>query len=80
VVSTTFALLLLVAIVLTARYVSVQSPIALAPRVEIPKGAAERLAGAIRIRTISTDDRAAFDAEAFRALHAYRPDLSSAHY
>jgi carboxypeptidase PM20D1 len=34
-------------------------------------GAVERLAGAIRIRTISHDDRSNFDADAFLAFHDY---------
>jgi carboxypeptidase PM20D1 len=41
------------------------------PAVTIPDGAAQRLAGSLRIPTISSEDPAAFDAEAFRALHAY---------
>src|SRR5688500_9531908 len=39
--------------------------------VSAPPGAAERLAGSLRIRTISHEDPAAFDAEAFRTLHGY---------
>ena len=44
-----------------------------APIREIPvsSGAAERLAGAVRIPTISAEDPAAFDGKAFFALHAY---------
>ena len=34
-------------------------------------GAVERLAGAIRFRTISYDDRSNFDADAFLAFHGY---------
>ena len=41
------------------------------PRVAVSADAAERLAGSIRIPTISYEDPAAFDGEAFRALHAY---------
>lgn len=41
------------------------------PGVAIPNGAAERLAGSVRIRTISAEDPAAFDGQAFAALHAY---------
>jgi carboxypeptidase PM20D1 len=66
-----FVLLVGLTVVLTARYVSIQSPVTPAPDVAIPEGAAERLAGALRIATISAEDPAAFDAEAFRALHAY---------
>jgi carboxypeptidase PM20D1 len=39
--------------------------------VHIPDGAAERLAGAVRFRTVSHEDPAAFDAAAFAGLHAY---------
>src|SRR5918994_6962712 len=56
---------------LTARYDSVQSLVEPVPAVTIPDGAAQRLAGSLRIPTISSEDPAAFDAEAFRALHAY---------
>jgi carboxypeptidase PM20D1 len=55
----------------TARYDSMQAPVAPAAGAAIAEGAAERLAGAIRIRTISPDDPAAFDGESFRTLHAY---------
>jgi carboxypeptidase PM20D1 len=67
------ALVLLIAIVLvrTLRYRTVQPPTERAPEVAIPPGAAERLAGAVRIPTISHEDPAAFDTAAFQALHAY---------
>jgi carboxypeptidase PM20D1 len=42
-----------------------------APKISIPDGAAERLAGSLRIATISHEDPAAFDPAAFQALHAY---------
>ena len=42
-----------------------------APEILIPDGAADRLAGAVRIATISHADTAAFDAAAFNALHDY---------
>src|SRR5918993_694045 len=58
-------------LVRTARYGSVQPAVDPAPDVAIPEGAAERLAGALRIPTISAEDPAAFDGEAFRDLHAY---------
>ena len=58
-------------LVRTARYGSAQPAVDPAPDVAIPEGAAERLAGALRIPTISHEDPAAFDGEAFRALHAY---------
>ena len=74
-----FFLLLAAALVLfvgftvaaTARYESAQPPVQPAPKVAIPGGAAERLAGSLRIRTISSEDPAAFDANAFGTLHAY---------
>ena len=55
----------------TVRAASAAPAVAPAPHVPIPEGAAERLAGAVRIPTISAEDPAAFDADAFRALHAY---------
>lgn len=48
-----------------------QPVIGLAPEVTVPAGAAERLAGAVRIPTISHAEAAAFDPAAFQALHAY---------
>jgi len=42
------------------------------PQIALDEGAVvERFAGAIRIRTISHDDRSNFDADAFRAFHDY---------
>lgn len=41
------------------------------PAVEIAAGAAERLAEAIRLRTIAHEDPASFDGAAFQALHAH---------
>jgi carboxypeptidase PM20D1 len=67
------ALVLLVAVTLvrTLRYGPTQQAVQPAPEIAIPAGAAERLAGAVRIPTISHEDPAAFDARAFQALHAY---------
>ena len=67
------ALLLLVGFALarTARYESPQPVVESAPDISIPEGAAERLAGAVRIPTISHEDPSEFDAGAFRSLHAY---------
>jgi carboxypeptidase PM20D1 len=67
------ALLLLVGVaaVRTLRFVSTQPAVERAPEVAVPPGAAERLAGAVRIATISHEDSAAFDSAAFQALHAY---------
>jgi carboxypeptidase PM20D1 len=59
------------AVAVTARYESVQLPVQPISEVAIPDGAAERLAGSLRIRTISSEDPVGFDANAFRALHAY---------
>jgi carboxypeptidase PM20D1 len=58
-------------VVLTARYVPAESAVPPAADVAIPTGVAERLAGAIRIRTISADDAAGFDAAAFASLRGY---------
>jgi carboxypeptidase PM20D1 len=66
-----FAVLVAFSAVVTARYDSVSPPVTPAPDVAIPRAAAERLAGAIRIPTISAEDPAAFDADAFQRLHAY---------
>jgi carboxypeptidase PM20D1 len=54
-----------------ATYGSAQRAAEPAAVVAIPEGAAERLAGALRIRTISHENLAAFDADAFGAFHAY---------
>jgi carboxypeptidase PM20D1 len=40
-------------------------------RLAVPESAAERLAAAIRIRTVSAEDPAAFDGAAFDALHRH---------
>ena len=58
-------------VVLTARYVPTETSVPPAVDVAIPSGAAERLASAIRIPTISAEDEAAFDAAAFADLHGY---------
>jgi carboxypeptidase PM20D1 len=60
-----------VALVHTARYESVQPVVEAAAEVAISQGAAERLAGSLRIATISSDDPAEFDADAFAELHEY---------
>lgn len=60
-----------IGVVLTARYVSTQSPATPAPEVVVRAGAAERLADAIRIPTISAEDPLALDVGAFRAFHGY---------
>jgi carboxypeptidase PM20D1 len=48
-----------------------EAPVPSAPDVAPANGAAQRLAGAIRIPTISHADSASFDAAAFAALHEY---------
>jgi carboxypeptidase PM20D1 len=70
-IATAFALTAGFTVVLTARYVPVESPVAPAADVAIPTRAAERLATAIRFHTISADDAEAFDAAAFSDLHGY---------
>jgi carboxypeptidase PM20D1 len=55
----------------TAFYESTQPAVDPLPDMAIPEGAAERLAGSLRIPTLSHEDPDAFDAEAFQALHAY---------
>jgi carboxypeptidase PM20D1 len=54
----------------TTRFRPVRPAVAPAPDVPI-RGAAERLGASIRFATISHEDSAAFDPEAFRGLHAY---------
>jgi carboxypeptidase PM20D1 len=67
------AVVLLTGVVLvrTATYVAAVPAVQPAPPVTVPSGAAERLAGSLRIPTISHEDPGRFDGEAFRALHAY---------
>src|ERR687897_3818793 len=67
----TFVLVGGVALVHTARYESVQRAIELAPHVAVSDVAAERLAGSLRIATISSDNPDEFDADAFAELHEY---------
>ncbi len=66
-------IVLLVAVILlrTLRYRQVQAAVPPAPDIAIADGAAERLAGAVRIATISHEKPADFDAASFQALHAY---------
>jgi carboxypeptidase PM20D1 len=58
-------------VIRTVGYGSAQLAVEPAPSIDISKGAAERLAGALRIRTISHEDPRAFDAAAFADLHSY---------
>lgn len=65
------ALFVALTVAATARCQSAQSLVAPVPDVTVPDGAAERLAGSLRIPTISPEDPSDFDAGAFRAFHAY---------
>ena len=56
---------------LTARYASTQAPVTPAPEIAVPGGAVERLAGAIRIPTISAEDPESFDGDTFRTFRDY---------
>ena len=71
VIGTALVVFVGVILVRTLLYRSDPQVAAPAPGVAIPPGAAERLAGSIRIPTISHEDPAAFDAEAFQTLHGY---------
>ncbi|HEU5261522.1 MAG TPA: M20 family peptidase [Gemmatimonadales bacterium] len=55
----------------TARHGSSSPAVEPAAAIAIPAGAAERLAGSLRFPTVSHEDPAAFDAGAFRSMHAY---------
>src|SRR5688572_27775333 len=57
--------------VVTARYAVTETPVPPADDIAVPSGAAERLASAIRIPTISAEDEAAFNAAAFADMHEY---------
>jgi carboxypeptidase PM20D1 len=58
-------------VIRTARYGSIREHVPPTRQVAIPEGAAERLAGSVRIPTISAEDPAGFDAGAFRTLHKF---------
>jgi carboxypeptidase PM20D1 len=66
-----FALLSGLAVARTGRRQTAALPAPRAAAAVVPPGAAERLAGAVRIPTVSAEDPAAFDSAAFAALHAY---------
>jgi carboxypeptidase PM20D1 len=55
----------------TARHGSPQPSVHPVPEVAVPDGAAERLAGAVRIPTISFEDPSSLDGEAFDSLRSY---------
>jgi len=65
------ALLIGFALARTASDGSARLAVQPATDVAVPEGAAERLAGSLRIPTVSHEDPAAFDAPSFHALHAY---------
>jgi carboxypeptidase PM20D1 len=60
-----------IAVIQTVRFVPADVNVEPGPAIAIPDGAAERLAGALRIRTISTEDPSSTDTAAFQALHSY---------
>jgi carboxypeptidase PM20D1 len=66
-----FLLLFGIVVARTATFRAARVDAPRVPVVEVPAGAAERLAGAVRFRTVSNEDPAAFDGAAFAALHAY---------
>jgi carboxypeptidase PM20D1 len=71
------AVILALVVIMIVRANTVFEDVQLAPAEGLPQvvldedGAVERLAGAIRFRTISHDDRSNFDADAFIAFHDY---------
>jgi carboxypeptidase PM20D1 len=69
--SGTVAILGGTATVRTARFGPVQLPVSNSDHVALPDGAAERLAAALRYRTVSGEDSSEPDALAFRGLHAH---------
>jgi carboxypeptidase PM20D1 len=64
-------LLTTVIVARTAHYDSALLPVPATREVAVPDGAAERLAGALRIRTISSEDAGSVAASAFAELHRY---------
>jgi hypothetical protein len=69
VVAAMLLLLTGVMLVRTLRYQSEQPEVKTIPEVAVPQAAAERLAGAVHIPTISHEDSAAFDADAFHTAY-----------
>ena len=65
------ALLVGLTAALAARYRFAELPVAPLPEVPLAAGAADRLAGSLRIRTVSPEDPSTFDPAGFTALHAY---------
>lgn len=68
---TALVALLALVVVRTVRFVSPGVGGAAAQKVAVHDGAASRLGGAIRLRTVSPEDPTEFDAKAFSDLHAY---------
>jgi carboxypeptidase PM20D1 len=64
-----------VALARTARYTYASVGVELAAVIDIPAGAPERLGGAIRIPTVSPEEPAAFDGQAFHDLHVHLADV-----
>jgi len=69
--STILLLVAGIALARTARYTFTSGSVEPATETAIPASAAERLAGAIRIPTISPEESHDFDAQAFQDLHSY---------
>jgi carboxypeptidase PM20D1 len=66
-----FALLVAVVLVRTLRLGPEHAVVTAAAEVTLPAGVAERLAGAIRIPTVSHDNAAELDTATFQVLHSY---------
>jgi carboxypeptidase PM20D1 len=71
VLSAPFILLLSILLIRTAAFHAPKPSVTSAARVSIPNGAVQRLAGSIRLPTISHQDPAQLDSAAFQALHRY---------
>jgi carboxypeptidase PM20D1 len=69
--ASTVALIAGVIVASALRHTAIEAPVVPAREVVLPEGAIDRLAGAIRIPTISPEDPTSFDAAPFQALHAY---------
>ena len=74
VLSAVLVLLTIVVLTRTARYAFAVSHVEPVRKAAIPAAVAERLAGAIRIPTISHEDPAVFNGQAFKEFHAYLAD------
>lgn len=65
------ALLVGTATVMTARFAPLAQPVSESAHVALREGAAERLAAALRYRTVSGEEPSQVDPQAFQALHAH---------